>query len=88
MPLSDAVRDREKAKFREVGNDVAVAVVGVDQYGNPIEPVTFAWDSFAVTFPSSTQEVYTFSLASVVVRVITLNYTDGSKKNLLSGLKA
>lgn len=87
MPLSPSIGDREKAKFRETVGGVVVAVLGVDQNGNPLEPETFAWDSFDVTFPSPTQEVYTFSLASSVVRIVTLNYTDASKKNLAGGTR-
>lgn len=85
---NEPVRDLEQKKFRDVGNgNRAVAVLGVDQNGNPIEPETFAWDSFTVAYPTPTTEIYTFTLASNVVRVVTLNYTDETKKDLASGSK-
>jgi hypothetical protein len=42
------------------------------------------YDSGAVAYPSSAQEVYTFTAAAVVVFVLTINYVDSSKEKLLN----
>lgn len=45
-------------------------------------PVNVAWDYLAVTYPSSTQEVYTFKSGGsggTTVKTITINYTTTAK---------
>ena len=90
MSLNENVRDLEQKKFRAAGTKRQVAVTLEDSSGNPLNLTStdFEWDSFDVTFPSATQEVYAFSLASVVVKTFTLNYQDASKKVLVGGTKA
>ena len=41
-------------------------------------------DSGAVTYPTATQEVYTYTLAAVTVMTLTINYTDSCKDDLLN----
>lgn len=46
------------------------------------------WKSFAVTYPSTTQEVYTFYAnndKTDALVTVTLNYTDATKEDLLDG---
>lgn len=46
-------------------------------------------DSFAVTYPSATQEVYTFrsgGIAGSILATWTINYTDSTKASLLNGV--
>lgn len=45
------------------------------------------YDSFAVTYPTATQEVYTFKtggLAGTTVKTVTINYTDSTKAFILN----
>ena len=44
-------------------------------------------DGGSVSYPTPTQEVYTFTLNSVTVQTVTLNYTDSTKYRLSSWSK-
>ena len=47
-----------------------------------------SWDWFAVSYPTATQEIYTFKTGGsggTLVATIELNYTDSSKESLASG---
>ena len=44
--------------------------------------VPAAYDNGAVTYPSATQEVYRFYEGTVLIRTITINYTDATKENI------
>ncbi len=49
--------------------------------------VTDAFDAVTVTYPSSTQEVYTFRTGGIsgpVVATVTVNYTNSTKDSLLN----
>lgn len=53
--------------------------------------VNVAYDAFAVTYPSATQEVYTFKsggLAGTTVKTVTINYTDATKAFILNAVGA
>lgn len=46
------------------------------------------WESFAVAYPTATQEVFTFysdNAQTDLVATITINYTDSTKVDLLNG---
>lgn len=73
--------------FRQSGTNTKVAVTIDQTTPIPVDTEGIEWDSFTVSYPSPTTEVYTFSLNSVVVEIITLNYQSASKKVLLSGTK-
>jgi len=45
------------------------------------------WDEIVTTYPSSTQEVYTYKLLTNVVQIITVNYTNSSKELISSVIK-
>ena len=47
-----------------------------------------AWDLIEATYPTPTQEVYTYKLLTNVVKTITVNYTASNKKFILSVVKA
>ena len=80
MPLSPAVIDREYNKFVETGDGkTAVRTLLSNGFVLP------KFDEFEVTYPSSTQEVYDFKLATVTVATVTLNYTNATKEFLLNG---
>ena len=80
MALDPNINTLEKQKFRDDGADlskVAVTFAGI----------LFDYDSGAATYPTSVQEVYSFYLSAVLVKTITLNYTNSSKKFLASWSK-
>lgn len=46
-------------------------------------------DSFTVTYPSATQEVYQFrsgGIGGTILKTVTLNYTDATKTALTNGV--
>lgn len=43
-----------------------------------------AFDSFAVTYPDTVTEVYTYKKLDITVATVTIVYTDATKANLLS----
>jgi len=52
---------------------------------NSLVPESF--DSFFVTYPSSTQEVYAYKLDGVTVATVTINYVDSTKADILNAVK-
>lgn len=83
MPFSPVVLDRERDKFEEApGNNTAVRVILADSMRAPA-----LTDAATVTYPSSTQEVYSFRTGGVsgtILRALTVNYTDATKDNISS----
>ena len=41
------------------------------------------YDTIDITYPALEQEVYTYSLSSVSVRVVTVDYVDSNKEDIL-----
>jgi len=82
-PFSSTTRDREQDKFVEApGNNTAVRTLLADSMRAPANA-----DSATVTYPSSTQEVYSFrsgGVSGTIVKVLTVNYTDSTKENISS----
>lgn len=76
MTLSPNINNLEKDKFVEsVDGDTAVRTIDVSEWiggdvGNKIE----------VTYPSATQEVYTYKNGVTTYKVVTVNYTTSSKE--------
>ena len=71
----------------KIGQDVYV--VGGSVIINGL--INFAWDYVAVTYPSGTQEVYTFKTGGsggTTVGTITVNYTDSTKASLLNAARS
>ena len=42
------------------------------------------YDTITATYPTTSSEVYTYTLAAVTVRVVTVTYTDATKEVLSS----
>ena len=86
--VSIGVGPRNKDDYRKVNVDERSVNSG-DLGGDVITSrLPVGGDYFAVTYPSSTQEVYTFrkgGVAGTVMGILTLNYTDSTKENLLNG---
>jgi len=63
--------------------------IKVDNLSNMLSGLVY--DAGAVTYPSATQEVYTFrtgGIAGTIVATVTLNYVDATKKDLLNWAKS
>ena len=74
------IKDLEKSKFVESQTRPgfsAIEVVSAEFIAGT------DYDTIDVTYPTSTQEVYTFKLLASVVRVITVDYTTSTKDVLL-----
>lgn len=83
MPLSPVVLDRERDKFVEDSSGETAVRVVTSLDGVSGLPIPYH-DEGSVTYPTSTQEVYTFKLVTVTVGVLTLNYTSATKEFLLN----
>lgn len=46
--------------------------------------VPASYDNGTVDYPTTTQEIYRFYEGSVLIRTITVNYTDSTKANISS----
>lgn len=75
MANNKGVRDHELGKFT---TDSVVRVTS----GAGLLPEHY--DKIAVTYPSTTVEVYTYTLAAASVGVVTVTYTDDTKEFLLT----
>lgn len=82
MTLPNAINDREYQKFVDVGPGETAVRVSLASL------VPSAYDRIDATYPSSTEEVYTFSLGGVPQGAVTVTYTNTSKKVLLSVVKS
>ena len=83
--MSPNIRDREHDKFLEDANGDTSVRVGLSPgtLGSLLQGV--AWDYVEVSYPSSTQETFTFKSGGVsgtTTAVIEITYTDASKQNL------
>lgn len=52
---------------------------------NSLVPKGF--DSFFVTYPSGTVEIYTYKVGPTTVATLTLTYTDATKSDILSAVR-
>ncbi len=82
--------DREYQNFVD-RNDIPTRAVFLNLLPGERVPVdgeeSVVWDLIEATYPTATQEVYTYKLASVVTQVITVNYTASNKKFISSVTK-
>lgn len=82
MTLPNAINDREYQKFVDVApGETAVRVILAS-----LAPSSY--DRIDATYPSSTEEVYTYSLSGVPQGSIAITYVNSSKKDLLSVVKS
>lgn len=82
MTLPNAINDREYQKFFDVAPGETAIRVSVASL------VPSAYDRIDATYPSSTVEVYTFSLGGTPQGSITVTYVNSSKTDLLSVVKS
>jgi hypothetical protein len=60
--------------------------IGTNKYAMHVvsEAAGVAWDSVTATYPTTSSEVYTYTLSGVTTRVVTVTYTDATKAVLTS----
>jgi hypothetical protein len=80
--MKSTISDREFAKFRDGKTGDAVAVT-FDGDAIPIEPSGVEWDEILTTFPSATQELYTYKKNNVIVQTVAITYQNGDKKAII-----
>jgi hypothetical protein len=96
MPFTENINQRQKDSFENVGGDPArrVSIVSpstlsvTSTTGSLLAGLTF--DYIAVTYPLTTQEVYTYrsgGVSGTIVAVITVNYSDDTKSAITSVAK-
>ena len=92
MAIPSHYLDREKQSFVECpdgsGNPVrATKVCNTDELssGNILYGIEF--DSISATYPTTTSEVYTYTLSASIVATITVTYTDTTKCFITSVVK-
>jgi hypothetical protein len=76
MPFNDSIKQREHEKFRNIDGDTAVAV-------SLVGAIPSDYDEGTVTFPSATSTAYSFYKDAVLLRTVTLNYSDSQKETLI-----
>lgn len=82
MALNENINNLEKDKFKDVNGLTTVNV-------NPITGLSVGeYDEVQATYPSSTTEVFTFKYDTSTIAVVTLTYSDASKRDLTSVVKA
>lgn len=77
--MKSTLTDREFSKFRDGKTGDAVAVT-FDGEAIPIESSGVEWDEISTTFPSDTQELYTYKKDTVTVQTVFITYQDAAKK--------
>jgi hypothetical protein len=80
--MKTTLPDREFAKFRDGKTGDAVAVT-FDGEAIPIEPSGVEWDEIVTTFPSTTQELYTYKKNNVTVQTVLVTYQNTDKKSII-----
>lgn len=76
------LKDREFSKFRDGKTGDAVAVT-FDGEAIPIEPSGVEWDEIVTTFPSVTQELYTYKKNNEIVQTVAVTYQNSDKKAII-----
>jgi hypothetical protein len=74
--------DREYAKFRD-GKDGDAVAVTFDGEAIPVETSGVEWDEITVTFPSSTEDLFTYKKNNLTVQTVLVEYSSADKKNII-----
>jgi hypothetical protein len=62
----------------DTGSPVSLLRVFSDKFSAGTE-----YDTIDITYPTTTKEVYTYTLSAASVRVVTVDYVDSTKDNIL-----
>lgn len=85
MVMSNVLNDRERDKFKQGPNGETLVQTTIVDSGSLLEGITF--DYIAVTYPTSSSEVYTYKSGGsggTTVATITVAYSDATKENITS----
>ena len=86
MALGGIITDRTGEIGNSVGKDIRGQLHVLAALKN--NPLPEGWKSVSVSYPTSTQEIYSYysdsNLTGSVVGTLTINYTDATKTNLAS----
>ena len=86
--MVETIGQMEAAKFEESLVYPKRTIRTLVTNTNPLPTyVDFQWDEVDQTEPTTSSEVYTFKLSSVVVKTITLTYFDSTKSRLINVTK-
>lgn len=88
MAITNNINDRQKDSFTELSSGEVARRVLISGGNGFLSDVEF--DYIAATYPSSTQEVYTYKAGGsggTTVATITVNYTDANKTSISSVAK-
>lgn len=77
--MKNSIQDREFAKFRDGKNGDAVAVT-LDGESVSVDTAGVDWDEIITSFPTSSQEIYTYKKNDNIVQTVTVTYQNNSKK--------
>lgn len=77
--MKTTLTDREFAKFRDGKNGDAVAVT-LDGESVSVDSAGVDWDEIITTFPSATEELFTYKKSGVVVQTVAVTYQNDTKK--------
>lgn len=81
--MKSNLKDREFDKFRDAPNDKSSVSISADA-ALPIEPAGVDWDEIVTTFPSNTQELYTYKKSATTVQTVLVTYQNADKKTILN----
>lgn len=82
--------DLDQAKFKKNGEKIAVRIGNEgDEPLNTIEGIGIPeHDRVDITYPTTSSEVFTYSLSAVQVMVITVTYLSAAKKDITSVVRS
>ena len=90
--LSNSNLDNEKGTYvlvNDAGSQEVAQRVKITGLGSLLEGAVY--DAIVATYPSATQEVYTYKnggISGTTTAVVTVNYTDSTKNDLLNVVKS
>ena len=71
--------------IEKINGDYFIKVVNADSYGNFISSGKLVYEPFdevAITYPTTSTELYTYKLDSTDVATVLVTYSDATKENL------
>lgn len=87
MTLPKAQLDREYQKFRDTGTN-GETKVGVEVENDSSHPIVVTssvnWDKLETTFPSPSQDLFTYKKNSTTVMTVLVTYSGTNKKTIIN----
>lgn len=85
MVMSNVLNDRERDKFKQGSNGETLVQTTIVDSGSLLQGISF--DYIAITYPTSTTEVYTYKTGGsggTTVATVTTTYSSSAKKEIIS----